>query len=91
MDTDNYDGPDNITVSPYGGLVLAEDGQGIQHVVGVTDQGKTYPIARNELNNSEFCGPGFSTDGRILFVNIQSPGHVLAITGPWSRPSNAAT
>jgi len=91
VDTDNYDGPDNITASPYGGVVLAEDGQGIQHVVGVTDQGKSYPIARNDLNGSEFCGPGFSSDGRILFVNIQSPGHVFAITGPWGRPSNAAT
>jgi hypothetical protein len=91
VDTDTYDGPDNITVSPYGGLVLAEDGKGIQHVMGVTDQGKAYPIARNELNDSEFCGPGFSADGRTLFVNIQSPGHVFAITGPWRRPSDAAT
>ena len=58
VDTDNYDGPDNITVSPYGGVILAEDGEGIQHLVGVTAQGKTYPIARNELNDSEFAGPG---------------------------------
>jgi hypothetical protein len=91
VDTDNYDCPDNITVSPYGGIVLAEDGRGIQHVAGVTDQGKAYPIARNELNGSEFTGAGFSADGRILFVNIYSPGHVFAITGPWGRPSNAAT
>jgi uncharacterized protein len=33
--------------------------------------------------------PAFSADGTILFVNIQSPGHVFAITGPWRRPSNA--
>jgi uncharacterized protein len=87
-DTGNYDGPDNITVSPYGGVILAEDGEGIQHLVGVTDQGKSYPLARNELNDSEFAGPAFSADGRILFVNIQSPGYVLAVTGPWRRPSN---
>ena len=91
VDTDSYDGPDNITVSPYGGLILAENGAGIQHLVGVTDQGKTYPIARNDLNDSEFTGPGFSADGRILFACIQSPGHVFAITGPWRRPSNADT
>ena len=24
----NFDGPDNITVSPHGGLILAEDGEG---------------------------------------------------------------
>jgi secreted PhoX family phosphatase len=89
VDADNYDGPDNITVSPYGGVILAEDGEGIQHLVGVTAQGKSYPIARNELNDSEFTGPAFSADGTVLFVNIQSPGHVFAITGPWRRPSNA--
>jgi uncharacterized protein len=86
----NYDGPDNITVSPYGGVILAEDGEGIQHLVGVTDQGKAYALARNDLNDSEFAGPTFSADGRILFACIQSPGHVFAITGPWRRPSNAA-
>jgi len=89
VEADNYDGPDNITVSPYGGVILAEDGEGLSHLVGVTDQGKSYPIARNELNDSEFAGPGFSADGSVLFVSIQSPGHTFAITGPWRRPSNA--
>ncbi|TNC24560.1 alkaline phosphatase PhoX [Amycolatopsis alkalitolerans] len=79
----NYDGPDNITVSPDGGLILAEDGDGVQHLVGVTRKGATYPMARNDLNGSEFTGPTFSQDGRILFANIQGPGHVFAITGPW--------
>ena len=88
-DNGNFDGPDNITVSPHGGLILAEDGEGIQHLVGVTSQGKAYPLARNEYNDSEFCGPAFSADGSTLFVNIQSPGFTLAITGPWERPSNA--
>ncbi|GAA3816583.1 MULTISPECIES: alkaline phosphatase PhoX [Amycolatopsis] len=81
-DTD-YDGPDNITVSPHGGLILAEDGEGLSHLVGVTRDGKSYPLARNDLNDSEFTGPVFSQDGRILFACIQSPGHVFAITGPW--------
>ena len=85
----NYDGPDNITVSPYGGVILAEDGVGLSHLVGVTAQGKAYPLGRNELNDSEFTGPTFSDDGKILFANIQTPGYVFAITGPWGRPSNA--
>ncbi|PKV85069.1 alkaline phosphatase PhoX [Streptomyces sp. TLI_146] len=88
-----FDGPDNITVSPYGGLVIAEDGEGIQHLFGATDSGRTYPIARNELNQgteqapeySEFTGVTFSPDGRTLFANIQEPGIMLAITGPWRR------
>jgi uncharacterized protein len=81
----NYDGPDNITVSPYGGVILAEDGEGLSHLVGVTDAGKAYPMARNELNTSEFTGPTFSADGQILFANIQTPGYVFAITGPWTQ------
>ncbi len=87
------DGPDNITVSPYGGLVVAEDGDGVQHLFGATERGRTYPIARNELNigtaddpqYSEFAGVTFSPDGRTLYASIQSPGILLAITGPWRR------
>ncbi|MFE9847686.1 alkaline phosphatase PhoX [Streptomyces sp. NPDC005576] len=91
-----FDGPDNITVSPYGGLVIAEDGEGVQHLFGATDSGATYPIARNELNEgtaeapaySEFTGVTFSPDGKTLFANIQTPGIMLAITGPWKRQPN---
>lgn len=90
VDTGNYDGPDNITVSPYGGVILAEDGEGISHLVGVTADGEPYAMARNELNDSEFCGPAFSADGKILFANIQSPGITVAITGPWERPTNSS-
>jgi len=89
VDADDDDGPDDITVSPYGGVILAEDGEGVQRLVGVTDQGKAYGMARNDLNGSEFTGPVFSPDGRTLFASIQSPGHLFAITGPWGRPSNA--
>ena len=55
--------------------------------------GPTYAIARNQLNigttqapeYSEFTGPTFSADGKVLFVNIQTPGLTLAITGPWEK------
>ncbi|NBE54048.1 alkaline phosphatase PhoX [Streptomyces boluensis] len=98
-----FDGPDNITVSPYGGLIIAEDGEGKQHLFGATDSGRTYPIARNDLavtsaadaaggteaepEFSEFTGVVFSPDGSTLFANIQEPGIMLAITGPWKRQS----
>ena len=85
----NFDGPDNITVSPHGGLILAEDGEGRSHLVGVTEQGKAYALALNLLNDSEFAGPVFNASGSTLFANIQTPGYTLAITGPWGRPSNA--
>ncbi|MEW9552781.1 alkaline phosphatase PhoX [Nonomuraea sp. NPDC050783] len=84
-----FDGPDNISVSPYGGIIVAEDGEGLQHLVGVTDRGETYPIARNEMGGGEFTGPTFGPDpgrgARFLFACVQSPGHVFAITGPWRR------
>jgi secreted PhoX family phosphatase len=87
LDQDNDpDGPDNITVSPFGGVILAEDGEGAQHLVGATDDGETYFFARNDIpGESEFTGPAFSKNRRILFANVQSPGHVFAIQGPFRR------
>ena len=83
--TVDVDGPDNITISPYGGVILAEDGMGMQHIVGATDTGETFFFALNELNNSEFAGPTFSQNKKTLFVNIYNPGLVLAVTGPWRK------
>jgi secreted PhoX family phosphatase len=34
---------------------------------------------------SEMTGPCFSPDGRVLFGNVQEPGHTFAIRGPWAR------
>ena len=84
---DAVDGPDNITLSPHGGLMMAENGVGLSHVVGLTADGVAYPLARNERDVGEFTGPVFSADGEVLFANIQDPGYVFAITGPWGRPA----
>ncbi|WP_028659783.1 alkaline phosphatase PhoX [Nocardioides insulae] len=80
-----FDGPDNVTVTPWGSLVLAEDGVGASHVLAAVPYGPAQAIARNMLNDSEFTGPVFSEDGKVLFVNMQDPGYTLAITGPWER------
>ena len=92
-----FDGPDNITVSPYGGLVIAEDGEGVSHLFGATESGRTYPVARNDLNIgteaepefSEFTGVTFSPDGKTLYANIQEPGIMVAVQGPWKRQRRA--
>jgi secreted PhoX family phosphatase len=92
-DQDNDpDGPDNITVSPFGGVMIAEDGEGVQHLVGATDKGEAFFFARNETPaQSEFTGPNFSPDKKTLFANIQgdgsadNPGYVFAITGPFRQ------
>jgi len=82
-DGDVLDMPDNIGVAPWGDLILCEDGDGEQFLVGVTPQGKLYKFARNARNDSEFAGACFSPDGSTMFVNIQHTGLTLAITGPW--------
>lgn len=78
------DNADNLTVSPWGDLIVCEDGSGDQFLVGITSEGGIYKFARNALDsNSEFAGCTFSPDGTTLFVNIQVDGLTLAITGPW--------
>lgn len=79
------DFPDNITVAPFGDLILCEDGSGADRLIGVTADGKLYPLGRNAVSNSELAGACFSPDGQTLFVNIYSPGVTLAIWGPWNR------
>ncbi len=82
---DVLDAPDNICVSPRGGLAICEDGGGTQFVRGLTPDGRIFSFAQNVLNDSEFAGSCFSPDGETLFVNIQNPGLTLAIWGPWER------
>ncbi len=79
------DNADNLTVSPWGDLVICEDGKGDQFLVGVTPQGEIYKLGHNPYTTSEFAGVTFSPDGSTLFVNIQKAGMTLAITGPWKK------
>jgi len=79
------DGPDNLVVAPAGDLMICEDGETTQHLVGVTRKGELYQFARNAINNKEFCGACFSPGGKTMFVNIQDPGITFAIWGPWRR------
>lgn len=84
-DEDGFVNPDNVTVAPWGDLVVAEDNDGPNYVRGVRSDGSVYPLVRNALaaGASEFCGACFSPDGKVLFVNIQDPGITVAITGPF--------
>jgi uncharacterized protein len=67
---DVFDGPDNVCMSPRGGLVFCEDATGAQHVRGVSLSGEVFDIARNLRNSLEFAGACFSPDGNTLFVNL---------------------
>jgi secreted PhoX family phosphatase len=94
---DQLNHPDNLAVSPRGGLVICEDGGRLeQQLVGMSPEGELFAFARNKvvLNGeipvprgdyraSEWAGACFF--GNWLFVNIQVPGVTLAITGPWEE------
>jgi uncharacterized protein len=86
--------PDNITVSPKGGILLCEDPDRVRQAFlrGVNDEGQIFDLAANirpgtipgtttPQSFDEFAGATFHGDW--LFVNIQTPGITFAITGPW--------
>ncbi len=86
-DTNLVHNADNLTVTPWGDLIVAEDRDGqVVRLVGVTPQGQCYTFAMNHMR-TEFAGPTFSPDGTTLFVNVQGAGLTLAITGPWRSQS----
>jgi uncharacterized protein len=74
---------DNLTIAPWGDLIICEDGVSPKHLIGLTPEGKLYKLARTTLG--ELAGVCFSPDGSTLFVNIQNAGLTVAITGPWDR------
>lgn len=77
------DGPDTLTPAPNGDLIVCEDGEADNFVIGITPQGRLYRLARNAHNQTEFAGACFAPDGRTMFVNLQNPGVTFAIWGPW--------
>jgi hypothetical protein len=86
--------PDNICISPRGGIVICEDGAGTNYVRGITRTGEVFDLVRNNINTSEWAGACFAPGGRTLFVNMQGStdqnntttlGRTFAIWGPWER------
>jgi len=79
------DSPDNICVTPNGGILMCEDdasgdndthplAPGITNVnrmVAIGMAGEPFEFAVNVFSDSEFAGSCFSPDGEILFVNLQ--------------------
>lgn len=75
---------DNVTMSPWGDLIVCEDTAEHCGLVGVQADGTQYPLADNAYTSAELAGVCFSPNGRTLFVNIQQRNLTLAITGPWA-------
>ena len=90
---DVLDAPDNICVSPRGGLVICEDGGGTQFMRGLTQQGAIFDFVRaaDPDDATEFAGACFSPDGATMFFNTQGStsrtgserGGTFAIWGDW--------
>lgn len=83
---------DNLTVSPWGDVVICEDGPRDQYLRGITPDGRIYTLGRTSYDGTaELCGGCFAPNHETLFVNIQNPGITLAITGPWEQLSIQAS
>jgi len=83
---DSFDNPDNVTVSPWGDVFMAEDGGAPNGVRVLKPDGTLLHFARNAIDGgeSEITGVCFSPDGKWLFLNLQWEGLTLAITGPFT-------
>jgi secreted PhoX family phosphatase len=79
------DSPDNLTVTPRGGLIMCEDDassahvdthplapgiENVNRVIGLGRRGEAFELAVNVLNESELAGCCFSPTGRTLFFNV---------------------
>ena len=93
---DVLDSPDNIVVSPRGGLIMCEDGSGDQYIRGLDREGQVVNLVRSlqaegGRQPGEFAGSCFSPDGRVLFFNVQGSRQIggsvasatYALWGPW--------
>lgn len=73
---DVLDSPDNLTVTPRGGLLLCEDDASdadaadANRIIGISPSGRAFPFAENIFSGSELAGACFSPDGQTLFFNI---------------------
>jgi secreted PhoX family phosphatase len=76
---------DNLTMAPWGDLIVCEDSAANNSLIGIRPDGSQYEIASNRYSKSELAGVCFSPDGNTLFVNIQYPGKTVAITGDWKK------
>jgi secreted PhoX family phosphatase len=86
-------GVDNLTVSPSGQLLVAEDGGDMQLVV-LDANGNAAPLLQvNGQSRSEITGPALSPDGTRLYFSSQrgpfndgqSLGVTYEVSGPFSQ------
>jgi secreted PhoX family phosphatase len=83
-------GVDNITVSPTGDVLVAEDGGDMQ-IVAITTDGSIVPVVQVAgHDNSEVTGPAFNPSGNRLYFSSQrgatgasEDGVTFEVSGPF--------
>lgn len=88
-------GVDNVTMTPRGDVLVAEDGGNLELVV-LTMDGTAAPLLRvTGQPDSELAGPAFSPDGSRLYFSSQrgggGPGITYEVRGPFRRPRTRRT
>jgi len=86
---DVLDSPDNLNVTPRGGILLCEDDatggdndvhplatglENVNRLIGLDASGRPFEFGVNILNDTEFAGACWSPDGQVLFVNVFGEG-----------------
>ena len=70
------DSPDNLTVTPRGGLVLCEDdasaadNESVNRLIGISPRGEAFVFGSNIHGPSELAGVCFSPNGDTMFINV---------------------
>ena len=87
-EVENKDGlnmPDNLTVAPWGDLIVCEDNPDLDRLWGITPTGRPYLIAENNYTGAELAGACFSPGSKTLYINIQQNGQTISIDGDWDN------
>ena len=80
-DTAVLENPDNVTVAPWGDVYTAEDGGSTNQLRILEMDGRISGFARNVLSGNELAGVCFSSDGKVLFANLQADHVTLLVNG----------
>ena len=78
---------DNITISPWGDLIVCEDNDSNAcKLIGFTPKGKLYVLGKvSSKRSTEISGVCFSPDGTKMGLNLQHEGKTIIISGDWDK------
>ncbi len=75
-----FDDVDNLVVSPFGDVIVAEDGAGMRLMVMIPNQPAKI-LVQCTLGGSELAGPAFTPDGSRLYFSSQRGPNLPVLPG----------